>query len=160
MNIRLLTPLTPETFAPFGQVLTQPERAPDSHNQALSYWHDLTSGFDLGRITLSYFQLKPRPRVLTQMECHPDHEEVFIPLKGTGIMVFAPNQKEGIAPDIDKAVAFIMDGRTPFLIRRKVWHDAAFPEGDTLDFLLALPDIALEPRFCEFRPVNITVLNK
>lgn len=136
--------LTPEAFAPYGQVLHRPERPADIAKEHLGYWHGLADiGFTEHPIW-GLLSMKHRAPVLTELERHCFAHEVFIPLgAGVSVMPFALGGDPdvvGSAPDLVTLRLFRLDGGTALIVGRGVWHAPAFPLTPVADFLLALED--------------------
>jgi len=66
---------------------------------------------------------------------------LFIPIKGVGILVFAPPLRMGNnedRPDMSQAVAFIVDGSKGLVIERGAWHNPGFALTASLEFILTV----------------------
>lgn len=136
--------LTPEAFAPYGQVLRGPRRAADITKEHLAYWHNLADiGFTEHPIW-GFLSMKHRAPVLAELERHCFAHEVFIPLgTGVSVMPFALGGSPDVAgstPDLKTLRLFILDGNTAVIVGRGVWHAPAFPVTPAADFLLALEE--------------------
>jgi ureidoglycolate hydrolase len=71
------------------------------------------------------------------IENHLCNREVFFPMEGTGVMLFAP---AGTDPDLTKLEAFYVDGTKAFTIDQGVWHCPPLPLGDYIRIALIVPD--------------------
>jgi ureidoglycolate lyase len=130
MTHRITTePLTPEAFAPFGDVLDA-VGAPDRIiNQGLcGRYHDrarLDFGRD-GRAGLSIFNAEPRalPYRLDMVERHPDGSQAFVPMHRLPFLVI-------VAPDAGgqpgRPRAFVTDGSQGINFLRNTWHGVLTP---------------------------------
>lgn len=121
-------PLTPEAFAPFGEVLAA-AGAPDMRiNQGLcGRFHDRAAlDFADGRAGISLFDADPRtlPLTLEMVERHPQGSQAFLPMTQHPFLVV-------VAPDADGApgapLAFVTDGRQGVNYRRGTWHGVCTP---------------------------------
>ncbi|KGD64943.1 ureidoglycolate hydrolase [Alcanivorax nanhaiticus] len=120
-------PLTPEAFAPFGDVI-------DSRSASNSFpinggrtqrHHDLASVEILGeggRPMISIFASQ-RVQVPLQVDClerHPLGSQAFIPMHGERFLVVVAPPGDGIDPDSVRA--FVTDGRQGINYRAGTWH--------------------------------------
>lgn len=122
-------PLTPEAFAPFGDVLAA-TGAPDKIiNQGLcGRFHDraqLDFGPE-GRAGISIFNAEPRalPYLLELVERHPEGSQAFLPLhQHPFLVIVAPD--EGGRPG--RPLAFLTDGAQGINLHRGSWHGVLTP---------------------------------
>ncbi|MCA2012842.1 ureidoglycolate lyase [Cereibacter sphaeroides] len=122
-------PLTPEAFAPFGDVLAA-TGAPDKIiNQGLcGRFHDraqLDFGPE-GRAGISIFNAEPRalPYRLDMVERHPEGSQAFLPLhEHPFLVIVAPD--EGGQPG--QPLAFVTDGKQGINLHRNTWHGVLTP---------------------------------
>lgn len=150
-----------KAFRPFGRLVERPSCKAYVESEVSSYWHNIYGDEIEGNQVLSFFQLKKRAMNISEMERHMKSAEVFISICGNAIMVFAPavnNDDLNAQPDMDKASAFLIDGKKSFVIGKGVWHTAALPLGDTAEFLLVLPDVAIESNFSDTRRIHETAV--
>ena len=128
-----IEPLTPEAFAPFGDVLAA-TGAPDRIiNQGLcGRFHD-RAALDFGpetdppgRAGISIFNAEPRalPYRLELVERHPEGSQAFLPLHQQPFLVI-------VAPDAGGAPgrprAFRSDGAQGINLHRGTWHGVLTP---------------------------------
>ena len=142
--------LTAGAFAPFGRLVERPDRPADVSRPNLDWWGGL---YDLDfpdTASLGILAIKRSSFELTMMERHLRAVEVFVPVRGVGVLVFAsslpppdeageaddPGQAQG--PDMERVVAFVVDGTAGLVIERGVWHNPGFAITPTLEFLLAV----------------------
>lgn len=128
MNRIAPQPLTPEAFAPFGDVLAC-DGPPDLLiNQGMcGRYHDRAFlEFGEGRAGLSLFDATPRsfPYALDMMERHPLGSQAFIPMTDQPFLVIVA-ENEGNAPVRPKA--FITAPGQAVNYHRNVWHGVLTP---------------------------------
>jgi len=121
-------PLTPEAFAPFGDVIDVSQGAPNVINQGkCNRFNDLAEmEFDGGRAGISVFQaeLRELPYTLDLMERHPKGSQAFIPMCQNGFLVtVAPD--DGGKPG--QPQAFVTGAGQGINIHRNVWHGVLTP---------------------------------
>ncbi|MBP0491391.1 ureidoglycolate lyase [Pararoseomonas indoligenes] len=114
-----LEPLTPEGFAPFGEVLQLPD-APGRHffNGALR-----TDRPGAGpSLSLSYKEPSATPLTVRQMERHRFSSQSFVPLDPARFVVLvAPHAVAG-GPDMARARAFLAEPGQGVTYGADVWH--------------------------------------
>ena len=121
-------PLTPASFAPFGDVIDT-RGAPDRIiNQGMcGRWHDRARlDFGDGRAGISLFDAAPRtlPLRLEMMERHPLGSQTFIPMTHQPFLVIvAPN--EAGAPGAP--LAFVTAPGQAVNYHRGTWHGVLTP---------------------------------
>lgn len=139
MSTRTLTPtlLTPETFAPFGDVIETAGREPRVINEGWTErYHDLAKVEtpEGGHTLINIFRAKPRPLPITVtfMERHPLGSQAFMPLEPVPFLVLVaddPNQFESYR-------FFITNGQQGVNYRRNVWHHYCLAIERTTEFLV------------------------
>ena len=121
-------PLTPEAFAPFGDVLLV-EGEPDwIINQGMcGRYHDLAElDFTDGRAGINLFNAVPRglPYKLDMVERHPLGSQAFLPMSENPFLVI-------VAPALESGpgtpVAFITKPGQGVNYHRNVWHGVLTP---------------------------------
>ena len=124
-------PLTPEAFAPFGEVL-QIAGPPDRiiNQGKCGRYHDL-AGLDFtpdagGRAGISLFQaeLRALPYLLDLLERHPLGSQAFIPMSSSRFLVTVAEDADGqpVRPR-----AFLAGPGQGINLRRNVWHGVLCP---------------------------------
>ena len=113
-------PLTPEAFAPFGDVIAVPTAA------GRTYYEDALGNLRPGaRPSLSVSQREPtleRPVRAELLERHEFSSQTFMPLDvGRWLILVAPHAPAG-GPDRAKVKAFIADGSQGVTYRANTWH--------------------------------------
>ena len=122
-------PLTPEAFAPFGDVLEAAGPPDRIINRGLcGRWHDRARlAFDAdGRAGISVFLAEPRrlPYALDLLERHPDGAQAFVPMHAHPFLVtVAPD--EGGRPGIPRA--FVTAPGQGINLLRGTWHGVLTP---------------------------------
>lgn len=122
-------PLTPEAFAPFGDVLDCSGDPDKLINQGMcGRFHDraeLDFGDD-GRAGVSIFKAQPRslPYTLDLMERHPEGSQTFIPMSmDPFLIIVAPD--DGDKPGTPQA--FVSTPGQGINFHRNVWHGVLTP---------------------------------
>ena len=113
-------PLTPELFAPYGQVLMAQHGVPERKVWAAS----VDNLRPEARANMTYMSLEPEhyPVVVPDLERHQFSHQIFVPLEGTNhLVVVCPSKKDG-SPDLDKAIAFHATGGQSVNYNANVWH--------------------------------------
>lgn len=114
--------LTEEAFAPFGQVIGVPSRKPDFEGLSGSK----TWGFDFaadGRLQFSYVRVPYQRLGFQTMEQHFGVTQSFVPVGGVPALVAVAAPTEGDAlPRVEQVRAFILDGTTGYVLKRRTWH--------------------------------------
>ncbi|MFZ5670722.1 MAG: ureidoglycolate lyase [Pseudomonadota bacterium] len=132
-------PLTPEAFAPYGDVISA---RPDVNHYPINYgattrFHDL-AGIDVlrdgGRPIVSIFRSTPLPKlVLKIMERHPVGSQAFMPLSGRPYLV-AVAPRGDLAPD--RIEVFLAAGDQGVNYAPGTWHHYSLALGEISDFLV------------------------
>ena len=124
-----LQPLTPDAFAPFGEVLAATGTPDRIINQGLcGRFHD-RAALDFGpggRAGISIFDAVPRalPYGFDLVERHPDGSQAFVPMHAHPFLVIvAPDQ--GGQPGQPRA--FVTDGAQAINFHRGTWHGVLTP---------------------------------
>lgn len=135
--------LTPEAFAPFGEVIQKPSgKSTVAMEGVLDYW-DQVCLLDLGGGTpqLGFLATYARAFRFDALERHVRSDEVFIPLEGVSIFALCPaanpdDPRE--VPDLARARAFVLDGSAGVNLSRGVWHAAPMPLTPKATFALVM----------------------
>jgi len=128
--IRLRTePLTPQAFAPFGDVL-QATGTPDRliNNGYCGRWHDMAQ-LDFGpggRAGLNLFKAQPRslPYALDLLERHPEGSQAFVPMYETTWLVTVAEDAGGTPVNLR---AFLVAPGQAINLHRGTWHGVLTP---------------------------------
>jgi ureidoglycolate lyase len=118
-------PLTPEAFAPYGEVL---QATGDFRliNAGLCRRHHDRAQMDFGpegRAGISIFKAEPRalPYEFDLIERHPEGSQAFIPMTADPFLVIVAD-----GPDATPR-AFLTDGQQGINLRRGTWHGVLTP---------------------------------
>lgn len=135
-----LQALTPEAFAPFGDVIGIEGREAELINYGLTRkYADLATidvGRDGGRPAVHLYRSRPvaLPLRVEVMERHPLGSQAFVPLHGRPfIVIVAP---AGDAPERDAIRAFLTDGTQGVNLARGVWHHYQVTLGEESDYFV------------------------
>ena len=128
-------PLTAESFAPYGEVVTSAGRAGRQINAGTSVRVEMSEPDVLaegGTPSLSVFRASARrlPVDVRELERHRLGSQTFLPLGRTAFVAVVALGDP--APDPETMAAFYSDGRVGITIRRGVWHHAllSLDDGD------------------------------
>jgi ureidoglycolate lyase len=131
----VLRPLTPETFAAYGDVVTSLGRTGSRINTGTSLRVEMPEPDVLaqgGRPSLNVFRAKAVqfPIEVRELERHRLGSQTFLPLGGTSFVVVVALGDE--QPDVQTMAAFQADGTCGVTLRRGVWHHPllALRDGD------------------------------
>ncbi|ATJ84014.1 ureidoglycolate lyase [Halomonas beimenensis] len=152
-------PLTPEAFAPFGDVIDT--RTSDYfHINAgrTRRYHDLARVETLGeqaRALISIFVSQPVqvPLELSFLERHPQGSQAFMPLHEERFLIVVAPPGDTIAPE--EVRAFVTDGRQGVNYRAGTWHAIQSVLGREGEFLVV--DRGGEGNNCDEHPIDIRV---
>lgn len=121
-------PLTPEAFAPFGDVLEAAGEPDRLINQGLcGRFHDRARlDFGGGRAGISVFKAEPRvlPYKLEMVERHPLGSQAFIPMSLDPFLVVVA---EGEGPTPGRIRAFLTSPGQGVNLLRNTWHGVCTP---------------------------------
>jgi ureidoglycolate lyase len=161
-------PLTPESFAAFGDVLAPVGKRLDNRDllslgyarmsdpvsedrlddfDVLDYWGAIAS-ITREPMRLGYLRTKRRPFAFSWFERHLKGTQTFIPLGGQA-SIFAVAPPSALAdpkalPELAQVRAFRLDGAAGVNIRPGVWHWTPFPVGETADFIILVRENVAE----------------
>lgn len=127
-----LNELTPEAFAPFGQVI-----APTADGKPFG---PDDAQLDLGRGIPRFYilSLKPRPSTFTVITRHLAVTQCLAAVGGRPwLIAVAPPEAPDDAkakPDPAAITAFLVPGTVGVKLHRSTWHAGPFFEGPALDF--------------------------
>lgn len=125
MRTLIPAPLTPEAFAPFGEVL---DATGDFRliNEGMCQRHHDRATLDFGpegRAGISVFRARPRalPYSFDLIERHPDGCQAFLPMTENPFLVIVSTGPEA------KPQAFLTSGAQGINLHRGTWHGVLTP---------------------------------
>lgn len=136
------TPITPEAFAPFGEVVSAGLSAGKSANQGTAVrcdWSALLESTRPGaRPNLAVFRsmAKSLPFDITLLEKHPCSTQAFLPMACTRFLVCVAPTLPGGAPDVANLRAFQCSQGQGINYRRDVWHHPILALDGPADFAM------------------------
>jgi ureidoglycolate hydrolase len=135
MNVVCLSvqKMTRESFAPYGILL-------DSRGSV-----DIDLG--LGVPSLTGATAEPRPFQFEFMARHKHTMQVFSPLASSQAIICVAPANGQDAPDIERVVAFHVEGRLPYAYYRGTWHTPPFALGEWYSYLVVDRKGTLEDDF-------------
>lgn len=121
-------PLTPDAFAPYGDVLDARGAADKMINAGMcGRYHD-RAAIDIGaetggRVGLSIFHatLRTLPYTLDLIERHPDGSQAFVPMSADPFLVIVADGPEATPK------AFLTNGAQAINFHRGTWHGVLTP---------------------------------
>ena len=125
-------PLTTETFAPFGQLVTMPDELKIEPGAVHGWSRRATAAFP-GEVEVGWLKLLQRPAEVSQMEHHLGTPEMLVPLDVPLLVPVAPaDEAANAVPDPDRIEGFVVRPGQALVFDRSGWHWLAFPmEGET-----------------------------
>jgi ureidoglycolate lyase len=115
-------PMTREAFAPFGVLI-------DSRG---SVEIDLGEG----KPSLTGATSERRPFKFDFMARHRRTMQVFSPLASSRSVIAVAPPNDEAAPDVDRIIAFLVDGRLPYAYHKGTWHTPPFPVNEWSSYLV------------------------
>lgn len=114
-------PLTPNTFAPFGEVLCLRDQPPDFHGTTSVGWKaDYQASGSTLIMTLSSRYVGLR---CTTLERHLNVTQTFIPLSSVPAIIAVAAPTDGVAtPAPEQVHAFVIDGSAGYVLKAGAWH--------------------------------------
>jgi ureidoglycolate lyase len=114
--------MTREAFAPFGVLI-------DSRG---SVEIDLGQGVP----SLTGATSERRPFRFDFMARHRRTMQVFSPLASSRSVIAVAPPNDGDAPDVERIIAFLVDGRLPYAYHKGTWHTPPFPVNEWASYLV------------------------
>ena len=114
--------MTRESFAPFGVLI----------NSRGSIDIDLGEG----KPSLTGATSEWRPLRFDFMARHLRTMQVFSPLASSQSVIAVAPPSAGSVPDVEKIVAFFVDGKLPYAYHKGTWHTPPFPVREWASFLV------------------------
>jgi ureidoglycolate hydrolase len=125
--------MTREAFAPYGLLL-------DSRGSV-----DIDIGMGVPSITGA--TADPRAFKFEFMARHRHTMQVFSPLASSQAVICVAPANGQEAPDVEKVVAFLVEGRLPYAYYRGTWHTPPFALGEWYSYLVVDRKGTLEDDF-------------
>lgn len=132
-----LKELTPENFAPYGQILAiPPEDVPAACPSDRFDFHPKVATFDLHtgtQLQLGISTFFKRPFRLENMERHYTSEEIMVALNKQGVIIAFARQDgndRSEVPQADRVEAFLIPPTVGIVVYRDVWHWTPMPLED------------------------------
>jgi ureidoglycolate lyase len=133
-------PLTPDAFAPYGDVITSDATEPLVINDGTCERFDNLATIDVvahgGQPNISLFRATPRalPFEVSILERHPLSSQAFYPLDRTSFLVVVCDNSE--VPWHDRVRAFRVPGTAGVNLRRGTWHHSLIALGQVSRFIV------------------------
>jgi ureidoglycolate hydrolase len=136
---RTVETLTAEAFAPFGRVISQPERARDAEGPGWRWWAETVLLSSDGRpFGVGFLDLEPAAASFDWAEKHRRTQESVIATTGD-ILLYVASAEYERAPAEDAFRVFRIPGGSGVVLDRGVWHGAPLaPSGATTALVLIL----------------------
>ena len=115
-------PMTRESFAPYGVLI-------DSRG---SVEIDLGEG----KPSLTGATSERRPLRFDFMARHKHTMQVFSPLASSQSVIAVAPPESGDVPQVERIMAFLVDGRFPYAYHKGTWHTPPFPVGEWASYLV------------------------
>jgi ureidoglycolate lyase len=134
-----IEPLTEETFAPYGKVLSRPRAAADADGSGWHWWGEVAAlPSDGRRWAFGYLALEPVAMTIDWAERHLRSPEVVLAsAAGIAVYVSAPTQSQ--APNLEELRVFEVPPGSGVVLDPGVWHGAPFAlDGPTPALVLLL----------------------
>lgn len=129
-----------KNFQPYGTVLCRPETQPADSGPFHDYWHAWhMEEFAGERLVTGCLSIRSHEPLVREVERHIGCSEVFVVLKGSGILTVA--HPDAYAENPRAALRFFrLEAGDAVLIRRGIWHKLPVPVTDCIDFLMLVPE--------------------
>jgi ureidoglycolate lyase len=120
--------LTVESFAPFGEVITQPARAQDAQGPGWTWWGEnhVMAGSDR-KYAIGYLDLQPAELSFDWAERHMHSDELLIPMGGDCLVYVGPPDhpdEPTRLPSLERFRVFHLRQGQGVLLGKGVWHGA------------------------------------
>jgi len=135
-------PLAEPAFRSFGQIVTIPETAPPTQeNAVMRYWGGLAKTRIHEEIEFGLMTLRNREHEVAEMDRHTKSPEFLVSLSGDFYLAVAPISKAGSTrPTAASVKIFLIRQGQGVLLRQGVWHALPFPVKDEVQCLVAVRD--------------------
>lgn len=138
-HILMVQPLTPEAFAPFGDVIEAGLGEIKHINWDRTERHHALATVDVigdkAHVLMNIFrsQAWDLPIHIKMVERHPLGSQAFMPLSGGDYLVVVAQDHEGTP---QQPLVFLARGTQGVNYHRNVWHHPLLALGETADFLV------------------------
>jgi ureidoglycolate lyase len=131
-------PLTADAFAPFGRVVDEPQRPPDSVGDPWRWWAEaaLLDATD-GRYAVGYLVVDNGRSGFDWAERHLESEELVIAARGE-VLLYAGPPDQGDEPVPERFRVFRVRPGQAALLAKGVWHGAPLAAGGPAAALVLL----------------------
>ncbi|MEZ4336976.1 MAG: ureidoglycolate lyase [Sandaracinaceae bacterium] len=139
MRELLARPLTPETYAPFGEVVAARGTTPRAANHGTAAaWDELATLLDPragGVPKAALFRCHPHEHATLEVRWLERHAatQLFAPLGGGRYLLVVAAGED--APDLDTLAAFVVEGAVAITYRPGIWHHPMVALDRALDFV-------------------------
>ena len=134
--------LTPEAFAPYGDVIRQPTAEPHATGPGWQWWGEtLTLRGDNRSEVVGYLRLEPAARSFDWAERHMRSAEVIVPLGGACLVYVGPAEhleQPGHLPELDRFRVFEVPEGQGVVLSPGVWHGAPLAVDHAMSALVLL----------------------
>lgn len=125
-------PLTPDAFAPFGDVIEAGLGTTfDINDGFTTRCHALAQADCAGPVIMSIFQGRVRPLEIAMLERHPLGTQAFVPLGGRPWLALVAAD-----PTIEACRLFLCKGSQGVQYARNIWHHPLLVLDAAQDFLV------------------------
>ena len=132
-----LEEVSPEEFAPYGQIMGREDGEPYETLEILTYW---TGNADLGpegeKVDGGLLVCNRNGRAIRYLERHPETAENFVPIQGECLFVMAPADNSTEKPDVSRLKAFYLNGTLGVALHKGTWHWPPVPLGEKVKLVL------------------------
>lgn len=134
--------LTVESFAPFGEVITQPAREHDAQGLGWMWWgenHTMAGGDR--KYAIGYLDLAPAELMFDWAERHMHSDELLIPMGGDCLVYVGPPDypdEPDRLPDLERFRVFRLREGQGVLLGKGVWHGAPMALDEPLNVTVLL----------------------
>ena len=120
--------LSTEAFAPYGQIIEQPQRGQDAAGPGWRWWGEMVKMQGGERpYAIGYLDLSPAELQFDWAERHMHSDELIIPIDGDCLVYAAPadypDQPDRM-PELDRFEVFRVKSGQAVLLNKGVWHGA------------------------------------
>jgi ureidoglycolate lyase len=129
-----------ENFKQYGIFISRPQSSAQVDEEKLKYWHNIyKSNLNTNDITMGFLSISKQEMIIKELERHKKYGEIFITVKGEGVLPVAKADNNAAQPDIESVEFFNLKPGDAVLINKGVWHLPPLPFTDSIDFLMVLP---------------------